>query len=49
MISTLVLLSNSLNHKSFRDMKHDDILIYLDSLRKDDASDQFTNGLEATM
>ena len=39
MISTLVLLSNSLNHKSFRDMKRDDILIYLDSLRKNDASD----------
>jgi hypothetical protein len=39
MISTLVLLSNSLNHKSFRDMKLDDALIYLDSLRKDDASD----------
>jgi len=39
MISTLVLLSNSLNYKSFRDMKRDDILIYLDSLRKDYASD----------
>jgi hypothetical protein len=39
MISTLVLLSNSLNHKSFRDMKLDDVLVYLDSLRKDDASD----------
>jgi len=39
MISSLVLLSNSLNHKSFRDMKRDDILIYLDSLRKDYASD----------
>ena len=39
MISTLVLLSNSLNHESFRDMKLDDVLIYLDSLRKDDASD----------
>ena len=39
MISTLDLLSNSLNHKSFRDMKRDDILIYLDSLRKDDSSD----------
>ncbi len=40
MISTLVLLSNTLNHKSFRDMKLDDILIYLDGLRKDDASDR---------
>lgn len=39
MISTLVLLSNILNHKSFRDMKLDDMLIYLDGLRKDDASD----------
>ena len=39
MISTLLLLSCSLNHKSFRDMKRDDILIYLDSLKKDDASD----------
>jgi len=39
MISTLLLLSNSLSHKSFKDMKRDDILIYLDGLRKDDASD----------
>ena len=39
MISTLVLLSNSLNDKSFRDMKLDDALIYLDSHRKDYASD----------
>jgi hypothetical protein len=39
MISTLLLLSSFLNHKSFRDMKLNDILIYLDSLRKDDASD----------
>ena len=39
MISTLLLLSSSLNNKSFRDMKLNDMLIYLDSLRKDDSSD----------
>jgi len=39
MISTLVLLSNFLNHMSFKDMKREDILLYLDSLRKHEASD----------
>jgi hypothetical protein len=39
MISTLVLLSKFLNHKAFKDMKREDILLYLDSLRKQEASD----------
>ncbi len=38
-ISTLVLLSKFLSHKAFRDMKREDILVYLDSLRRQEASD----------
>ncbi|HET7148848.1 MAG TPA: hypothetical protein VFI73_10160, partial [Candidatus Nitrosopolaris sp.] len=38
-ISTLVLLSNFLNHMSFKDMKREDILLYLDSLRRHEGSD----------
>jgi hypothetical protein len=38
-ISTLVLLSKFLNHKAFIDMKPEDILLYLDSLRKQEAFD----------
>ena len=39
-ISTLIVLSKFLNHKPFKDMTEDDILLYLDSLRKPEASDQ---------
>jgi hypothetical protein len=38
-LSTLVVLSKFLNHKSFIDMMGEDILLYLDSLRKPEASD----------
>jgi hypothetical protein len=38
-ISTLIVLSKFLNHKPFRDMTEEDIVLYLDSLRKLEASD----------
>ena len=37
-ISTLIVLSKFLNHKPFKDMTEDDILLYLDSLRKPEAA-----------
>jgi hypothetical protein len=38
-LSTLVVLSKFSNHKPFRDMTEEDILLYLDSLRKPETSD----------
>jgi hypothetical protein len=38
-ISTLIVLSKFLNHNPFKDMREEDILLYLDSLRKPEASD----------
>ena len=38
-LSTLVVLSKFSNHKPFIDMTEEDILLYLDSLRKPDSSD----------
>jgi hypothetical protein len=38
-ISTLIVLSQFLNHKPFNDMTEEDIVRYLDSLRKSEASD----------
>ena len=48
-ISTLIVLSKFLNHKPFKDMTEDDILLYLDSLRKPEASDTLHKGLEHIM
>jgi len=48
-ISTLIVLSKFLNHKPFKDMTEDDILLYLDSLRKPEASDPLHKGLEHIM
>ncbi len=38
-LSTLTVLSKFLNHKPFSDMREEDILLYLNSLRKPEASD----------
>jgi hypothetical protein len=38
-ISSLKLLSEFLSNKSFSDMTRDDIICFLDSLRKDDSED----------
>jgi hypothetical protein len=45
-ISTSIVLSKFLNHKPFKDMTEEDILLYLDSIRKPEASDPLHKWIE---